>query len=151
MIREINSNDYARVSQIWHKESVKFHGWMDNPSKFWGGERRKDFINEIKEESTSLKVVYVEDEHIIGFLTMRKNYILELFVDSKFQRKGIGTALLNLAKKQSDFLTLKVYAKNPTSIKFYIDRDFIVTGLLLEQNTGFCKILMEWKKKSNNQ
>ena len=141
--------DIKRIEEIWYNESVHVHNWMDNPKKFWDN-RRKDFTDETC--TASEKFVYEESEIIIGFITVRDNYILEIFRDYEHRKdpngrsKRIGTCLLNHVKECRHFLTASVYMLNHKAVKFYINSDFVIKNLYTE-DTGFCKFWMEWKRE----
>ena len=58
---------------------------------------------------------------------------------------GIGTALLDLAKKGRSALTLRVYQKNERAVKFYLRNGFRIREEGLDEGTGEKEYEMVWK------
>lgn len=153
MIRQMKKNDQKeieRVCEIWLNESYRVHKFVaDDYKKFWL-DRRDAFREE------TLKVdgyVFEEDASIEGFMTLEKrdagkSYIFALFVDSKYKRKGVGTALLDLAKHCSRSLYLHVYVRNFEAINWYFGRGFVIanTHEPEPQNQKQIKYKMVWPK-----
>ena len=150
MIRQMQNNDQKeieRVCEIWLNESYRVHSFVaDDYRKFWF-ERQNAFEKEIKEADG---YVYEEDGVIKGFMSMKNTYIRELYVDLQWQRSGIGTALLDLAKCCCTSLYLHVYVRNVESINWYLRRGFVITNTHepKPQNLKQIKYVMVWKKKS---
>lgn len=150
MIRKIQKNDQKeieRVCEIWLKESYRVHNFVaDDYKNFWLN-KQNDFK---KDTNAADGYVYEEDGVIKGFLTMRvgDSYILELFVDSDFRCKGIGTALLDLAKHRRRFLYLHVYVRNIEAINWYLGRGFVIAKIHEHetQDTNQIKYKMVWSK-----
>ncbi len=68
--------------------------------------------------------VYEDNGSVQGFIGLKKNYIEGIFVEESMRGKGIGTQLLNLAKQLCSSLTLQVYEKNQSALRFYFKEDF---------------------------
>ncbi len=64
------------------------------------------------------------NEHIIaGFIGLLDNKIEMLFVDSRYQGKGYGTALIDFAFRKGA-VAVDVNEQNPSALAFYISKGF---------------------------
>jgi GNAT superfamily N-acetyltransferase len=142
----MNKNDkkeLERVCQIWYEESCSTHNFIDDYEKFWL-ERNSSFILDTIDSDG---YVCEEDGCIKGFMTIKNNRILELFVDFPYQKEGKGTDLINLAKAlKANTLILNVYEKNTKAIGFYEKLGFVKIKSYKEDITGQPKFWMKWTK-----
>ena len=87
MIREFKQTDIDNVMEIWITENIRAHDFI--PKEYW--EKNFEYVKKILPNAEIY--VYVENEKIVGFIGLNDNYIEGIFIDSKYQYKGIGTAL----------------------------------------------------------
>lgn len=81
---------------------------------------------------------------IVGYIAWRNgNYIAQLYVDSNYQRQGIGAMLVNEALKKARDSVLKVRA-SLNAVPFYIKYGFTSVGKESEIN-GIKFLPMEYK------
>ena len=66
---------------------------------------------------------YAVDE-MVGIVAFRRDWIDQLYVLRKAQRGGIGTALLRIAQKSRDRLSLWTFQRNTPARRFYEARGF---------------------------
>lgn len=92
--------------------------------------------------------VATEDNKIIGIAGLRsRKHLSLLFVDEKYQRQGVASALMKLV---SDYITnvehLDVCTVNaaPYALPFYESIGFVATGPQ-EMNSGMIFTPMQWK------
>ena len=87
-----------------------------------------------------------EDKHQIkGFVSIiDEKYIGALFVMPKFQNMKVGSKLLNYTKKLYPELSLKVFLKNETAVRFYKNNDFKIIGEQIDESTNEKELLMSW-------
>lgn len=64
------------------------------------------------------------NECMLGFIGMDGNHVSMLYVADEARSMGVGSALLDWAKQQSNLLTLDVNKQNPCAVVFYIKRGF---------------------------
>lgn len=140
MIREFKQTDIDNVMEIWITENIRAHDFI--PKEYW----KKNFEYVKKILPNAEIYVYVENEKIVGFIGLNDNYIEGIFIDSKYQYKGIGTALLNKAKKMKDELTLSAYKKNTKAIQFYLKNEFKIVEKNIDKENDKVEYIMLWKK-----
>ena len=63
-------------------------------------------------------------EALVGIVAFRPGWIDQLYVLRKAQRGGIGTALLSVAQKSCDRLSLWTFQRNTPARRFYEARGF---------------------------
>ena len=140
MIREFKQTDIDNVMEIWITENIRAHDFI--PKEYW--EKNFEYVKKILPDAEIY--VYVENEKIVGFIGLNDNYIGGIFIDSKYQYKGIGTALLNKAKKLKDELTLSAYKKNTKAIQFYLKNEFKIVEKIIDKENDEVEYIMLWKK-----
>ena len=59
--------------------------------------------------------------------------------------EGIGTQLLNLAKQLCSSLTLQVYERNQSALRFYFKEGFQIKKKQIDSETGQMDFTMEWR------
>ena len=138
MIRKFEKNDINTVMQIWKNENIKAHKFISK--EYW-----KNNYNYVKEILPNAEIyVYVLKGNIVGFIGINENYIEGIFVEESMRGKGIGTQLLNLAKQLCSSLTLQVYEKNQSALRFYFKEGFQIKKKQMDSETGQMDFTMEW-------
>ncbi len=149
MIEKMKEEDYPRVWEIWLKEVKRAHLCICD--KFWDS-RLATMINETK--NADEKYVYKKNGQVVGFITARKDgYILELYVESRFQRQCVGTQLLKkLKEKHTTCLNVSVYKHNINAVKWYEKQGFEKETDQCKpcSLTGFEKYTMKWRENKRN-
>lgn len=119
-IREIRNTDFNILRKLFLKERQHTFYWVD-PSKF----KLDDFEKHIKGE---LVLVAIQEEIPVGFISiwMPNTFIHHLYIDQKYQGKGLGTQLLKAAIAQTNLpLSLKCLEDNTKAVAFYRKKGFI--------------------------
>ena len=78
--------------------------------------------------------VYLYDNKVIGFIHISSNYeiidILNIVVDQKYEKQGIGTKLINYIIKKKDTIVSKIMLEvredNLKAINFYKKNNFTI-------------------------
>ena len=140
MIRKFENTDIDAVMQIWQNENIKVHNFI--PKEYW--ESNYEYVKKLLPNSEIY--VYIENDKIEGFIGINEDYIEGIFVNSNYQNKGIGTALLNKAKEGKEELTLNVYEKNRKAIKFYEKNGFEIVKESVDKETNEKEYRMLWNK-----
>lgn len=139
MIRKLEAEDLDSVMRLWLECNLEAHDFID--SRYW-----KE--NEIEVREAVLKAeVYVEQagDEIRGFIGLDGSYICGLFVDKRYRGRWIGRRLIAYAKKKNKELTLHVYEKNPSAVRFYEKEKFKVVEIKKDETLGELEYKMQWK------
>ncbi|MFX4267684.1 GNAT family N-acetyltransferase [Aliarcobacter butzleri] len=139
MIRKLDKNDINQLLQIWLEVNIKTHNFI--PKEYW--EEQYDNVKELLPNSEIY--VYEENEKTVAFVGLIENYIAGIFVSFSFQSKGIGKKLLDYIKEFKKELSLNVYVKNISAIKFYQREGFIINSQNIDEETKEQQILMIWE------
>ena len=73
-----------------------------------------------------------DDDRMTGLIAIHDDWIDQLYVLPEAQRRGVGSALLEAAKRASDRLQLWTFQRNGQARRFYQARGFAV----VEQTDG---------------
>jgi len=103
--------------KMWRESFERAVGVVD-PHTY---EEQLSYFNEkVLTENTVSVVLNVDDNEIIGFLASNAEMINQLYVHVHHQRRGIGTALLQLAlERASGTLRLFTFQRNTGAQQFY--------------------------------
>jgi ribosomal-protein-alanine acetyltransferase len=113
---------------------------------FWGEENYRRFLDELP-EYFGCKAVAILDTHqhkLVGFFLARSIYesleILKLGVFPEWQRKGVGTHLMETAytegrRRGCNRCFLEVRKSNQNAIQFYYRHDFRISGTRINYYT----------------
>lgn len=113
MIKELDRSKIENIMKIWLETNIAAHDFISED--YWRS--NYDLVKDVLPESTVF--VYEEDGEIKGFIgIVEKSYIAGLFVDARYQSKGIGSRLIEKCKEYYPVLKLDVYAKNLKAITF---------------------------------
>lgn len=120
--------------RIFHDDKVSFGEMQVFPLA-------KDYIA----NPEKLENIWVyDDEFVKGMIHIEGNQIIELYVDSFFQNKGIGARLIEFAIQMFDVSKLYVLEKNSSAIRFYQRHGFSLTQeRKLEEGTTEYIVKME--------
>ena len=103
-------------------------------------------------EAGWIKIAKVEGR-VLGFIAVWEGVVYALYVMPDAQDAGIGTALLDDAKSESEQLTLWSYQKNSGATRFYGLRGFVEVERSdgSENDTGLADIRFEWKREQRGK
>ena len=123
MIRKIRPEDVLYTARVWHRSGLDEYTYTP--------------FQEL-DEATAIEIfrnvilkncdvwIYESGGAIAGFIAMKDSYVDRLYIDPKFQRSGIGTALLEYAKKLSPRgLELHTHQQNQRACRFYEKHGFV--------------------------
>ncbi|MFT4104338.1 MAG: N-acetyltransferase [Lacrimispora sp.] len=144
MIREFKVDNLEAVMKIWLEANITAHDFI-RPD-YW----QEKYKPVEKMLPAAAIFVYEEGNAILGFIGIIENYIAGIFVDVNSQSKGIGKALLDHVKKSCFKLSLQVYKKNYSAVRFYLREGFAVLNEQTDENTGETELVMSWTKSGFN-
>lgn len=141
MIRPFKTQDLLPVLQIWLETNIQAHHFINED--YW-----KSQYEAVKEMLPHAELYVYENASgkIDGFIGLMEHEISGLFVVSRAQSQGIGSWLMAYAKERHPFLTLHVYQKNLSAIRFYQREYFHVIAEHTDEHTGEAEYIMQWTK-----
>ncbi|MPW28849.1 GNAT family N-acetyltransferase [Agarivorans sp. B2Z047] len=131
-LRKAEQNDYEDIGEIWLSASLRAHDFL--PSKYWW--ERQDALQRLYQYKAEVWVAEVEGQ-VCGFLALVESKLIALFVAPCWQRRGIGSQLLELAKSLRSRLELHLFADNAEAFSFYLRHRFEVLWKRPERYTGY--------------
>mgnify|MGYP001623795061 FL=1 len=144
MIRGINfksEDEKDKVISLWYQAALKEYNFL--PIDYFKNESK------ILYDNLDLQNILVCEykDNILGFIGMiDKECISYLYVDTLYQHKGVGTALINELKKDKKVLKVKVF-KESSSVNFFINNAFKIVKEAEDIKTGQKIYYMEWINK----
>ena len=117
MIRKIREEDLTNVMTLWVKGNFKANSFIEKD--YWleiYNQVKIDFLENFK------TYVYVENEEILGFISIHDDEIKAICVKEENRKNGIGTKLLNYCRdnlKENEELYMKIFEKNMNGILFF--------------------------------
>jgi ribosomal protein S18 acetylase RimI-like enzyme len=157
-IQKMGAGDIDEVSNIWLMGSLTSHNFIH--AGFWHSllpELKQQWKDYLLNDGYEMYVYKEKDGTIKGFIIVKCknqkgetiNYVEELFVDSQYQRQGIGSKLLKNARGGKAFLEQTVYHLNTDAIIFYAKQGFKIkdgeNSVYVEKKTGQWKLRMRWE------
>lgn len=113
-IRDFKETDREPLRKLYVNVRYESFEWL----------RKDNFIKDTFDADTEGEWILVAEagQRVIGFISVwvHENFIHHLYIDSQFQRKGVGTSLLNAVKDKLTFpLQLKCLQNNQQAVSFY--------------------------------
>lgn len=140
MIRKLEIADIDKIMKIWLDTSIVAHDFIEK--QYW-----IDNYETVKNEyiPNSETFIYEEDNEIKGFISiMSSEFIGALFVSKASQREGIGSRLIDFAKKNYKTLVLNVYKDNINAVNFYKKQKFEILSEDLDEYTNKIEFTMRY-------
>ncbi|BAZ17780.1 GCN5-related N-acetyltransferase [Calothrix sp. NIES-4071] len=142
-IRYYTENDLDTVVTLWYKSWSNMFPELKHPQPFEAWKFR--FKNDLAINSTAW--VAENQSRIVGFIVINqiKGILEQIFVDVDVQGIGIGTALLNKAKRICPLgLSLTTLQQNLQARKFYEKHGFVAGKLGVNPVNGQTNIEYIW-------
>ena len=140
-IELFKNTDLDEIVELWYETSIKTHNFI--PVGYW---RTNKEVMKTEYLPNSETYLAIKTGKIIGFISMKRDYLAGLFVKNDVQGEGVGTQLLDYIKQRQDVIRLNVYKKNTGAVRFYEKRDFKLVSENIDEKTGESEYLMEWHK-----
>jgi putative acetyltransferase len=142
MIRPFKISDMEEVLNLWLEASVQSHSFM--PMDYWQSK-----LPQMREEYLPMSETFVYElpnGRIGGFISLVDRHIAAAFVHPQVQGRGIGQALIQLAKVNTLKLTTCVYQDNARALHFYQKEGFVIKHTDIEKQTGHTEYLLEFSR-----
>ncbi len=120
VIRPYQSSDQEALSVIYLQGRQQFQtDQLDTSCKY------SDFERDICGEEVW---VLTDKNDVLGFLSLwqPKGFIHHLYIANRHQSVGLGSRLIEFAKKRYGALSLKCRSDNYRAISFYIKHGFVI-------------------------
>jgi putative acetyltransferase len=141
MIRPLRSSDIPEIERIYSSANESI-GLPVNKDHF-----RKDAKKYVSETIHKCENVVYEFKGVpAGIISVSSDYIEGIFVDPRFFKKGIGSALIKHFLNKKEYLQLQVYELNHNALNFYRSHRFVISGGGICQITGLAYFEMVYEK-----
>ena len=131
MIRPYDETDSDQIIETWREASLIAHPFLS--SSFMQQEEvnlRSLFLPRSK------TWVYVDQDRVVGFISMIDHVVGGIFVHPRWQRKGVGAALIDKARIRHAQLELEVFEANHQGRAFYQKYGFVEIGHRIDKATN---------------
>ncbi len=128
-IRPATTNDASRIAEILvFTKRLHYRSIFNNDQYSFGEMQVLPLAQDYLQHPEQLKRIWVYDDGFVkGMIFVDGKEVRELYIDSFFQKQGIGRKLLEFAIKNFDVQYLWVLEKNVGAIKFYQNCGFQLT------------------------
>lgn len=141
VIRRFADGDLDQVVEIWYCSWAHTFPNLQHPQPIeqWKLRFQAEYIHQAE------TWVAVRLDRIVGFVVVCDGAIAQLFVDTDFQRDGIGSALMNQAKRISPrSLKLTTLQQNQQARQFYEKHNFVAGASGINPRNGQPNIEYFW-------
>lgn len=139
MIRGYQATDFIRINEIGSQIKDNFNEQYD--------------IEKITDYDWLNIYVYEENNDILGFIEVAKNYdnidIYAIAVDTKYQRQNIASKLIQYIKDNFDIetITLEVRSNNQSAINLYQKNGFSIINIRKNYYENDDALVMQYNSK----
>lgn len=144
------SHKYGReLVKMWRDSFERGVGVLDphpleDQVQFLDEKLSREFRVDVVLESSTSKV--------IGFMASKPDFISQIYVHVDHQKQGIGSVLMNLAKRQSiGRIRLFTFKSNENAQRFYKKHGFRIVKFGFENELGLEDIEYEWSASEADQ
>lgn len=129
-IRQANEQDVSRIAEILvFNNRVNFYPIFRDDEYSFGELQVVTVADQYRKDKAALENTYLYDDGVVrGLIRVENGEIKKLFVDTFFQRRGIGGKLIKFAIKEKQADRLWALEKNTGAIRFYERYGFRLTG-----------------------
>ena len=126
--------------------------WRQSKKKAIGQEELHSFENHVHflnciliKNNKIYIAIDVKDDTVVGILASNQDEINQLYIHNDYQRKGLGTKFLDIAKSNSNGkLTLSTFEINRQAQLFYEKNGFKIIGRGDDNEENLKDIKYEW-------
>ena len=143
-LRAFTPADTATLMHIWLRAHIASHSFIGD--MIW----HQSYDSVRSALSPSDTVVYHDDGGVKGFICVADDDITALCTLPEAQGRGIGTQLLEHAKVSHACLSIRVFRRNESAVKFLLNRGFVIAKELPASPDSEVEYVMEWSLKHKN-
>ncbi len=127
-IAPMRSDQLGEVVRVWVASRWKALPWLEERMGYSDEQNLAHFRDVIAAESEVL--VALAQDRVVGLMALGNAEIDQLFIDPSWQRRGVGTALLDLARARfPGGLGLFTHQRNTRARAFYEKHGFAAVRL----------------------
>ncbi|MGL4205243.1 MAG: GNAT family N-acetyltransferase [Aeromonadaceae bacterium] len=157
LIRSCVDDDMPRLLEIWMQATLHAHDFL--PAAMWWP--RQEAMRRRLQDGAEIWVVEplaheverspvadsspLNEFSVVGFMAIKDEELLALYVHPEFQCQGIGSMLMALAQQHHLYLYLHVCIRNSDAVRFYQKHGFRAVRERKESQTGCDEYLMEYR------
>lgn len=138
LIRPCVENDMPQLLEIWLQATLHAHdflpvaGWWPKEeamrSKLQDGAEIWVIANDDKSTEQPLPHLVATRQSVVGFVAIKEQQLLALYVHPLYQGRGLGSLLMTVAKQAHPALSLHVCSRNEEAIHFYQQHGFVIAS-----------------------
>lgn len=132
LIRKYEPADLEELLTAWETANAVAHPFL---SADFQASERDNIINLYLPNTETW--VWEADGRVVGFIALLGNEVGGLFINSAFQRQGIGAALVDHACTLHEELEVDVFKKNVIGRAFYEKYGFVPMSEGVHESSGF--------------
>jgi len=123
-IRPRQPADHAVLLDIWHRAVLATHDFLSTQDV----QSLYHQVDELYLPAVTVQVWTDEAGRVRGFIGLSDRHVEMLFVDPDYRGQGLGSQLLDDARRRLGLLTVDVNEQNPAAHGFYRRYGFQDTG-----------------------
>lgn len=128
MIRQYKEEDLEELLDVWYQASLVAHSFL---SEAFFEQERENIRNIYMDRAETW--IYEGDGRVVAFISLAGNEVGAIFVHPDWQGKGIGRALMDLARDLRQPLELEVFTENLKARGFYERYGFVTVKEYLNE------------------
>ncbi len=141
-IRPYTIDDIANVMQLWLQSNIAAHSFLD--AGIW--HQKYDSVRSALSPSHTL---LYDDGQLRGFISVTDDAVISaLCIVPGAHNKGIGTQLLEHVRESRSCLSIRVYKRNESAVKFLLNRGFVISEEIKAASDTASEYIMEWSAKN---
>lgn len=124
IIRRANTVDYPLLLDIWLRSVRATHHFLQESDI----DALLPQLRDIYLPAVEVWVAVNTEDCPLGFIGLNQDHVEMLFIDPDLRGQGIGSALLDYARRSRKAMSVDVNEQNPQAVGFYLHYGFVQTG-----------------------
>lgn len=131
MIRKYKAVDLEALIITWRQAFILAHPFLDT-----------QFVNKVQQDIREIYMakaetwVYIDQNKLVGFISMLDNEVGAIFIQPSFHSKGIGSQLMNFVARLHLELEVEVFKDNMIGTTFYKKYGFVLLKEYMHEPTN---------------
>ena len=124
IIRKANTVDYPLLLDIWLRSVRATHHFLQESDI----DALLPQLRDIYLPAVEVWIAVNAEDSPLGFIGLNQDHVEMLFIDPDLRGQGIGSALLDYARRSCKAMSVDVNEQNPQAVGFYLHYGFVQTG-----------------------